>query len=470
MKKRLFALFISLCMLLMYVPALATGKIYLALGDSITTGYAPTNINPDGKVNQPFANNIAEKNGYILYNNAVDGETTTTLLSKLQNGTIDVSNADLITITIGGNDLINAMYEYLSTKYNQNNSDLTLTADKIKEMLYNNSADIKTLMILVNYLKDFINSSEAITALNTVKTNLEKIITIIKDKNTNAEIIIINQYNPYSHISDNGIGIVESFENMVINLNENINDITNTGISVANIYDAFQNANDNPFNAYVTSIFPKIDINFDFHPNQYGHNLIATTVNDMIKSQPLFFLDVPDDKWYTDAIHYTYEKGLMTGTNTNTFSPDAITSRSMISTILWHMAGNPVVNYIISFNDVAQDKWYSEAIRWVSASGIVSGYGNGMFGTNDAITREQLITMLYRFAENQGYNISIGENTNIMLYTDVDQISEYAVPAMKWACGLGIISGTSNNTLSPKDKVTRAQTATIIMRFCENIA
>ena len=152
----------------------------------------------------------------------------------------------------------------------------------------------------------------------------------------------------------------------------------------------------------------------------------------------------------------------MSGTSETAFSPDATTSRSMIATILWRMAGSPVVDYAMDFSDVPQGQWYSEAIRWAASQGIVSGYGDA-FGTNDPITREQLAVMLYRFAQVEGYDVSVGENTNILSYTDVADVAEYAIPAMQWAVGAGVITGTGDgSTLSPQGQATRAQAAVML--------
>ncbi len=180
------------------------------------------------------------------------------------------------------------------------------------------------------------------------------------------------------------------------------------------------------------------------------------------------FTDVPEGAWYEDAAAYVYKHGLMAGTSATTFAPDVTTSRAMIATILWRMAGSPVVNYAMNYTDVAQGQWCSEAIRWATSEGVVTGYGNGLFGTNDPITREQLATMLWRYAQTEGYDVSIGEDTNILSYTDVADLSEYAIPAMQWACGAGVINGTGDgSTLTPQGQATRAQAATVLMRFCE---
>ena len=188
----------------------------------------------------------------------------------------------------------------------------------------------------------------------------------------------------------------------------------------------------------------------------------------VVEPEPLPFTDVAENAWYAQAVRYVYENGLMAGTSATAFTPDATTSRSMIATILWRMAGSPVVNYAMDYTDVAQGQWYSEAIRWAASEGIMGGYGNGLFGTNDPITREQFAAMLYRFAQEQGYDVSIGENTNILSYTDVADLSEYAISAMQWAVGAGIINGTGDSsTLTPQGQATRAQAAVMLMRFCE---
>lgn len=186
-----------------------------------------------------------------------------------------------------------------------------------------------------------------------------------------------------------------------------------------------------------------------------------------IPPESLPFTDIADNAWYADAVRYVYKHGLMAGTSATTFAPDVTTSRAMIATILWRMAGSPVVNYAMNFADVPQDQWYSEAIRWAASEGIASGYGN-TFGTHDPITREQLAVMLYQFAQARGYDVSVGENTNILSYTDVSDVAEYAIPAMQWACGAGIISGTGDgSTLTPQGQATRAQAAVMLTRFCE---
>lgn len=180
------------------------------------------------------------------------------------------------------------------------------------------------------------------------------------------------------------------------------------------------------------------------------------------------FNDVPESYWAYDAIQYVYGEGLMAGTSGSTFSPEGTTTRGQIVTILWRLSGSPVVNYLMDFDDVDPAAYYAEAIRWATSEGIAGGYGGGVFGPDDPITREQLAVMLHRYAQHEGYDVSIGEDTNILSYADAFTVSEYAVSALQWACGAGIISGTGDgSTLTPQGEATRAQAAVILMRFCE---
>ena len=186
------------------------------------------------------------------------------------------------------------------------------------------------------------------------------------------------------------------------------------------------------------------------------------------------YTDIEPAAWYHDGLHYIIEEGLMTGYGNGIFKPDANTSRAMIAVMLWRLEGSPVVNYLLDFEDVKADAWYTEAIRWAKSEGIIGGYGNGCWGPDDAVTREQMVTILWRYAQYKGYDVSVGENTNILSYDDAFDVAEYAIPAMQWACGSGMVQGMNDPDgegmiLAPESKGTRAQIATMIMRFCEEI-
>ncbi|MCC8156695.1 MAG: S-layer homology domain-containing protein [Oscillospiraceae bacterium] len=180
------------------------------------------------------------------------------------------------------------------------------------------------------------------------------------------------------------------------------------------------------------------------------------------------YADVDTDLWYHEYIDYVVENGLMNGTSTTTFGPNEATTRSMIVTILYRLEGEPAVTGASGFADVADDAWYAEAITWASQIGIVSGYGDGNYGPDDIITREQMATILFRYAQTKGYS-NTGEAASLLSFADSGEAGEYAVPALQWAVGSGIIEGTGTATLSPLGSATRAQIAAVLVRLIENV-
>lgn len=183
------------------------------------------------------------------------------------------------------------------------------------------------------------------------------------------------------------------------------------------------------------------------------------------------FADVAADAWYADAVQYVYENGMMSGTSETTFSPDLTTTRGMIVTILYRLEGSPDLsneNLGYPYADVDANAYYADAVYWARQNGIVSGMSAEQFAPNDAITREQMAAILYRYAQFKGYDVSA--KADLSVYTDAAQVSTYATDAMAWANGAQLITGTSQATLTPAGNATRAQVATILMRFCENIA
>jgi len=193
-------------------------------------------------------------------------------------------------------------------------------------------------------------------------------------------------------------------------------------------------------------------------PDNYGNNGSTSGMK---------FTDVATSSWYYSAVKYMQDKGLMAGTSTTTFSPDMTTTRAMIVTILYRMENEPAAT-ASTFPDVAAGQWYSNAVAWAAANGIVSGYDNGNFGPEDIITREQMAAILFRYASFKGYDVT--KTANLSAYGDGTQVSEYAQSSMQWANGAGLIIGTDTNLLLPTGSATRAQVASILMRFLENIA
>ena len=184
------------------------------------------------------------------------------------------------------------------------------------------------------------------------------------------------------------------------------------------------------------------------------------------------YTDLNMRKWYHDGVHYCLESKLMIGTDRAVFEPETVTTRAMLVTILWRLEGCPAGKAALPYEDVAADAWYADAVRWAQAAGIVEGYSDTLFGPDDVLTREQMVTILYRYAQYKACDVSIGENTNILSYGDAFEVSEWAIPAMQWACGSGIIIGISDGdilNLAPAGSTSRAEMAAILSRYCEGI-
>ena len=177
------------------------------------------------------------------------------------------------------------------------------------------------------------------------------------------------------------------------------------------------------------------------------------------------FADVSGSDWFYNDVRYVYEKGIMDGTGIDRFSPNAPLTRAMIVTILYRMAGSPSVSGSSDFTDVAAGKWFAKAVAWAAANGIVNGYGDSLFGPNDPVTREQLAAILYRYAVYGGMT-AVTLEENLGSFADTAQLSAYAIQAMNWAVGQGLINGSGSN-LVPKAQATRAQVAAIIHRYLE---
>ena len=194
----------------------------------------------------------------------------------------------------------------------------------------------------------------------------------------------------------------------------------------------------------------------------------ATFTQIATEPETLPFTDVKTGDWFYEAVQYVYDKGMMTGVSADRFAPASTTTRGMIVTILYRLENEPAVSGGSAFTDVENGAWYADAVAWAAANDIVNGTSATTFAPNSPITREQMATMLYRFAQYKGMD-AVTLQENLTGYPDGDQVSDYAIPAMNWAVGQGLIAGMENGTLVPQGSATRAQVATILMRFCENV-
>lgn len=180
------------------------------------------------------------------------------------------------------------------------------------------------------------------------------------------------------------------------------------------------------------------------------------------------FTDVDTAKWYHLSVDYVLTHKMMNGVSSRAFAPNANLTRGMLVQILYNLEGKPK-GTAANFSDVQADAWYAKAVGWAASNKVVTGYADGTFRPNAAVTREQAAAILYRYAQSKGIDVSVGENTNILSYVDVQQASEYAIPALQWAVGAGVLNGKNGGRLAPTGTATRAEIAAIMQRWCENI-
>jgi hypothetical protein len=178
------------------------------------------------------------------------------------------------------------------------------------------------------------------------------------------------------------------------------------------------------------------------------------------------FIDVDADARFFDSVKYVYDKGLMVGVSDDRFDTESTLTRAMLVTTLYRLENKPAVDFAGTFGDVADGKWYSEAVEWAAANGIVLGYTDGNFGVNDAVTNEQLAAILYRYAAMKGYDLSAV--VDLDQYTDGGKISDYAIAAMIWSLG-NDLTATENNLIAARQGATRGQVAYALHHLMVNV-
>lgn len=176
------------------------------------------------------------------------------------------------------------------------------------------------------------------------------------------------------------------------------------------------------------------------------------------------FKDVSETDWYYNSVLWATENGITSGTTGTTFSPNETVTRAQAVTFLYRLFGSPEVTYEQKYSDVSENDWYAKAVIWASKAHITSGYTDGSFGANDEVTREQLVTFMYRYAK---YLDLETEKTEISQFIDYDKVNDYAFEPMEWAYGYSLIKGKSPSRLEPQGKATRAECVAVIERFCD---
>ena len=179
------------------------------------------------------------------------------------------------------------------------------------------------------------------------------------------------------------------------------------------------------------------------------------------------FTDVAKDAWYFPAVEYVFNNGLMNGTTATTFAPNVNLNRAMMAAVLYNMEGQPACDKSGLFSDVADGKWYTDAVNWAASNNIVSGMPDGTYAPDQALTREQMASILYRYAEYKGIDVSA--RADLSTFTDGTTVSPWAQDVVQWAVAEKLMSGNGTE-LQPKGTATRAQVATVLMNYCENVA
>lgn len=176
------------------------------------------------------------------------------------------------------------------------------------------------------------------------------------------------------------------------------------------------------------------------------------------------FVDVGTDQWYYDAVAFVYHLGYFSGTGADTFAPNGVMDRAMVATVLYRISGDSTTNQPAAFSDVPVGEWYSQGVAWASANSVVNGMGGGLYAPHQSVTREQLVTMLYRYVKDYKKTAASAAG-DLSAFPDSPQISAWAREAMSWAVGAGLLHGRDSGALDPTGTATRAEVAAILQRF-----
>ena len=426
MKKRLLALlcFLVLCLGMLPSSALASESgSYVALGDSISAGYGLK----EGELS--FPKMLERDTEYVLTDfSSNDGVTSEDLLETLNKPEViaAVQEADVITITVGGNDLMDALYEYLA------DASGSMTADQIREGLESGKIDLLTLLGLMQQLEYFPTSSQASAALATLLTNLSRALAQIKALNPDVTCIIANQYNPYGHIEGEAAeGIVSTFETGVTRLNATISSVAQAqGVTVVDVHEAFAASSDNPCNARFTGI--DNNFNLDFHPNALGHGLIADEFANKFP-KPVQTYDV----WVAGTQVNENNAGNVLDDGTVSYDPDTQTLTLNNATIDYQENEGDNTKGAILFNGDLNVKLVGKNVITSVTSGIYANGAGDLVITGDALTVDAVYYGIG--SANASRNVTI---SGVDLDVDVDRRSPFIGVGIQAGGQLLITDGT----------------------------
>ena len=474
-------------MVLTMVPSLAFAneapKRYLALGDSISNGYGLADGSTPSFV-YLFANdnNLAADDQY-----ARDGLTSAELLSTLSDDALvaAVGEADIITITIGSNDMLAALYNFIADTYNAEKPGNELTGADVQTILMGSDLEAKQALLdfAAGTIGAFAASDEANIALTGLATNLVQIATTIRECNPNVKIIVSNLYNPYGYLARIIAGtdyegpikaISDAFALSADAANQEIASHAASGMYfVADSYSAIAVATENPCNASldVDTLNPLlVDLDLDFHPNGYGHRLIADEFTAAL--HPSYaYSDVVPGAWYVEVMDWAILNGIFGGySGTGVMGPEDELTRAQLAEILWRIAERPDMGsteVLDAFADVDQSAWYADSLAWAVTFGLFTGYnfGEGPLCPDEPINREQMMTVLARFAAMEGMDPSA--DGNLSAFADGDDVCDWAAEAVSWGVRIGALEGVEGENgalyLEPHRACLRAEMAKVLM-------
>ena len=475
MKKKILSIFLASIMATGAIPVstLAAEPIrVLALGDSISTGYGLTNAETEC-----FTALLGEN--YTVTNKAVKGNTVTGISKQLKTGMFNtemVTEADVITITVGGNDMLAIFYDKIAemhqAKYNSDISanDVHTILDELNQSNMNQNSHLLAItkqLFSQNNANYIMSSQELKKALSDYQSTLIEVTSLLKQINPDAKIIIATQYNPYAEFAGNTLfsSLYKGFEDGVSKLNDTINSgATAGGYMVADVKTAFDLNTTDLYNAD-----PNLSsIDLDFHPNANGHIVLAevfkatieenSNPNASVSPNTCSFEDVSSNDYYAESVKWATDYGITSGTSATTFSPNTACTRGQVMTFLWRAAGSPAPKSSkMPFTDTPADFYYHDAILWAIENGIAAGTSDTTFSPDAECSRAQIATILWR-----AQKAPVVSGTN--LFNDVT-VDTYYNNAVLWATSKKITSGTSATTFSPDADCTRAQIVTFLWRF-----
>lgn len=491
MFKKIVCTLVALSMLFVSVSAYAEGETaeslsYVALGDSISAGYGLDELT------DCFVQHVADGMGYTLNNHAVSGSTAPDvikLLSDSEEVTDKIKTASLVTLTIGGNDMMAVLYEQTTIKYNATSDPDILPEDVLT--ILDNPADARRIPVAMSALSVLSGSGSSVpplsdsdefeAELDKYRDNLSTLIGMIKTANPDVTLVIPTQYNPYKNFTGLFAALNSGVDRCVVKLNKIITEVANENNCILpDVYTAFKK---DP-RSMLCNANPQT-MNLDFHPNADGHLLLSETVLKALNGdneepetpdepqEPVAprewinpFDDVAEDAWYYEEVKYVCTNGYFTGTSETAFSPDQAMTRAMLVTVLYRADGKPAVTTASSFEDVLPGEYYEDAVNWAYQNAIVTGKTETTFAPDDYITREQMATIIYRYCQYKNSADEDIENTELE-YSDASDIADYAINGVKFCTLKGYVKGSDDSKFLPRNNTTRAQFATVLRRLTE---